>query len=196
MELLCLHLEAPCLQQFIFFQMLFWSLFGELFFSLRSCKSLSVIFHVSQGIFYDIWREFCGIFSDPQRQGSNIAGNISEYFRKKFVAQNNYFVPKFALQTCHFNFLLADGPSLGNRFLSSAGVGRVVHLPVRMPNPSPTLDKNLAPMGPGILSSIGVEVWRKAPDAFPDSNATLDTCQSAILYLQWSFSACSGMMCV
>ena len=41
---------------------------------------------------------------------------------------------------------------------------------VWVPNPSPTLDKNLASMGPGILSSIGVGVWRKAPEAFPDSN--------------------------
>ena len=60
-------------------------------------------------------------------------------------------------------------------------LGRVVDLPIRMTNPSPTLDKNLASMGPGILSSIGVGVWRKAPDAFADSNATLDTCQSVIL---------------
>ena len=53
-------------------------------------------------------------------------------------------------------------------------------LPIRIPNPSPTLDKNLASMGPGILSSIGVGVWRKAPEAFPDSNTTLDTFQSAM----------------
>ena len=56
---------------------------------------------------------------------------------------------------------------------------RVVDLPIRIPNPSPTLDKNLAPMGPGILSSIGVGDWRKAPAACPDSNTTLDTFQSA-----------------
>ena len=54
-------------------------------------------------------------------------------------------------------------------------------LPIRMPNPSPTLDKNLASMGPGILSSIGVGVWRKAPEAFPGSNTTLDTFLSAKL---------------
>ena len=54
-------------------------------------------------------------------------------------------------------------------------------LPIRMPNRSSTLDKNLASMGPGILSSIGVWVWRKAPEAFPDSNTTLDTFQSAII---------------
>ena len=48
------------------------------------------------------------------------------------------------------------------------------------PNPSPTLDKNLdlASMGPGMLSSIGVGIWRKAPQTFPDSNTTLDTFQS------------------
>ena len=45
--------------------------------------------------------------------------------------------------------------------------------------PSPTLDKNPACIGPGILSSIGVGVWRKAPEEFPNSYATLDTCQSA-----------------
>ena len=54
-------------------------------------------------------------------------------------------------------------------------------LPIRMPNPTSTLDKNLASMGPGILSSIGVGVWRKAPEAFPGSNTTVDTFQSAIL---------------
>ena len=31
---------------------------------------------------------------------------------------------------------------------------------------------------PGILSSIGVGVWRKAPETFPDSNTTLDTFRS------------------
>ena len=49
-----------------------------------------------------------------------------------------------------------------------------------MPHPSPTLDKNLAPMGPGILSGVGVGVWRNRSGAFPDSNAMLDTCQSAM----------------
>ena len=39
---------------------------------------------------------------------------------------------------------------------------------------------NLASIGPGILSSVGVGVWGKAPEAFPDSNTTLDTCQSAM----------------
>ena len=35
-------------------------------------------------------------------------------------------------------------------------------------------------MGPGILSSLGVGVWRKAPETFRDSNTTLETDQSAI----------------
>ena len=39
--------------------------------------------------------------------------------------------------------------------------------------------KNLESMAPGILSSIGAGVWRKAPEAFRDSGATLDTFQSA-----------------
>ena len=66
----------------------------------------------------------------------------------------------------------------GNRFLSSAGVEKSCVLPIRLPNPSPTLDKNLASIGPGILSCIGAGVWRKAPEAFADSNTTLDTFQS------------------
>ena len=68
---------------------------------------------------------------------------------------------------------------LGSRLYPVRVLGRVVDLPRRMPNPSPTLDKNLASMGPGILSSIGVGVWRKAPEAFPGPNTTLDIFQSA-----------------
>ena len=72
-------------------------------------------------------------------------------------------------------------------------LGRFVDLPIRMPNPSSTLDKNLASMGPGILSSIGVGVWRKAPEAFPGSNTTLDTFQSRIekknLFLRFPWPA-------
>ena len=60
---------------------------------------------------------------------------------------------------------------------------------IRVPNPSPTLDKNLASMGLGILSSIGVGVWSKAPEAFPDSNTTLDTFQSASIIFRPSLTA-------
>ena len=52
--------------------------------------------------------------------------------------------------------------------------------PMRLPDPSPVLDKILVPIGPGILSSTGAEVWRKAPMAFPDSNSLLDKFHSAI----------------
>ena len=51
---------------------------------------------------------------------------------------------------------------------------------MRLPDPSPVLDKNHAPMGPEILSSTGAGVWRKAPMAFPDSSSVLDKCQFAI----------------
>ena len=64
-------------------------------------------------------------------------------------------------------------------FFCSAGVGKSCVIHIR-PNPSPALDKTLASMGPGILSSTGVGVWKKAPEAFPDSNTTLDTFQSAM----------------
>ena len=68
---------------------------------------------------------------------------------------------------------------MGNRFISSAGVGKSCVLPIRVPNPSPTLDKYLASMGPGILSSIGVGVWRKAPEAFPQHcTGYISVCES------------------
>ena len=51
---------------------------------------------------------------------------------------------------------------------------RTCALPMRLPNPSPVLDKLLAPIGPEILSSLG-----KAPMAFPDSSSVLDKFQSA-----------------
>ena len=73
----------------------------------------------------------------------------------------------------------AENQGWGIDFYPVRVLGRIVDLPMRMPNPSPTLDKNLASMGPGILSSIEAGVWRKAPEAFPDSNTTLDTFQSA-----------------
>ena len=50
---------------------------------------------------------------------------------------------------------------------------------MRLPNPSPVLDKNRAPMGPEILSGTGAGVWRKAPVAFPNSSSVLDEFQSA-----------------
>ena len=50
---------------------------------------------------------------------------------------------------------------------------------MRVPNPSPVLVNNPAPMGPDILSSTGAGVWRKAPNAFPDSSSVLDKFQSA-----------------
>ena len=69
---------------------------------------------------------------------------------------------------------------LGDRFLSSAGVGGNCARCMRLADPSPVLDKNLGPMGPEILSSTGAGVWRKAPLAFPDSSSVLDKFQSAI----------------
>ena len=50
---------------------------------------------------------------------------------------------------------------------------------MRLPDPSPVLEKNRAPMGPEILSSTGAGVWRKAPMAFSDSSSVLDRFQSA-----------------
>ena len=64
-------------------------------------------------------------------------------------------------------------------FIHSAGAGGNCTRPMRLPDPSPALDKNRAPMGPEILSSAGAGVWRKAPMAFPNSSSVLDKFQSA-----------------
>ena len=65
---------------------------------------------------------------------------------------------------------------MGNRSLSSVGVGKRCVLPIRVPNPSPTLEiRILHPWVQEFCPVIGVEVWRKAPEEFPDSNTTLDT---------------------
>ena len=57
---------------------------------------------------------------------------------------------------------------MGDRFLST---GQNCALPMRVPNSSPVLDKNRAPMGPDVLSSAGAGVKGKAPKAFPDSSS-------------------------
>ena len=59
---------------------------------------------------------------------------------------------------------------------------------MRLPDPSPVLDKNRAPMGPDILSSAGAGVWRKAPIAFPDSSSVLDTFHSETVICFFFFS--------
>ena len=59
---------------------------------------------------------------------------------------------------------------------------------------SPVLDKNLAPMGPEILSSTGAGVWRKAPRAFPDSSSVLDKFQSAS-YIRGPRNSAFGKPC-
>ena len=78
-----------------------------------------------------------------------------------------------------------------DRYLSSAGAGGNCARPMRLPDPSPVLDKNRAPMGPEILSSTGAGVWRKAPMAFPDSSSVLDKCQSVIFAYSWKLPAYS-----
>ena len=67
---------------------------------------------------------------------------------------------------------------MGDRFVSSAGTGKNCALSMRLPNSSPVLGKNLAPMGSEILSSTGACVW-KPPNAFSDSSSVLDEFQSA-----------------
>ena len=76
--------------------------------------------------------------------------------------------------------ICAQDLGMGDRFLSVAGAGGNCACPMRLPDPSPVLDKNCAPMGPEILSSTEAGVWRKAPMAFPDCSSVLDEFQSAM----------------
>ena len=51
-------------------------------------------------------------------------------------------------------------------FCPALVLGRIADLSMRVPNPSPILDKSCAPMGPEILSSTGAGVWRMALEGF------------------------------
>ena len=82
---------------------------------------------------------------------------------------------------------------MGDQFLSSAGAGGNYARPMRLPDPSPVLDKNRAPMGPEILSSTGAGVWRKAPMAFPDSSSVLDKFQAARKRRAWAIAVMRGL---
>ena len=73
-------------------------------------------------------------------------------------------------------------------FLSSAGAGGNCARPMRLPDSSPVLDKNRAPMGPEFLSSTGAGVWRQASMAFPDSSSVVDKFQSAMKVLLFEAS--------
>ena len=71
---------------------------------------------------------------------------------------------------------------MGDQFLSGADTGKNCALSMRLPNPSPKVDKSRAStgcMGPEILSRTVAGVWRKAPKGFLDSNSVLDKFQSA-----------------
>ena len=61
---------------------------------------------------------------------------------------------------------------------------------MRLPDPSPVLDKYCAPAGSVLLSSTGAGVWRKAPMAFSDSSSALDKFQSANFTYNWSEKVC------
>ena len=80
-----------------------------------------------------------------------------------------------------FGAIFAQSTIGAKSITSSAGTGKNCALSMRVPIPSPALDKNRAPVGPEILSSTGAGVWRKAFKGNPDSRSVLDKFQSAIL---------------
>ena len=75
-------------------------------------------------------------------------------------------------------------PIWGTDFYPALVLGRIalsLSLCMRVPNPSPVLDKTRAPMGPEFLSSTGAGVCRKAPKGFPDSSSVLDKFRSVTI---------------
>ena len=136
-----------------------------------TCFNATMGLEISSSPWAGVWIKAPGAFP-----GSSPVLDIKACLRFKSMFVN--FSPQLSSILVWVNLVGTLTPTyMGNRFLSSEGVGKNCVLPMRVPNPSPTLDKNLASMGPGIISSIGVGVWRKAPEAFPDSNTTLDTFQ-------------------
>ena len=111
-------------------------------------------------LFREIRANFCLLPCDTSQEPN---GNCSE----KLVQMNFFILGGLFL-----------GGFLVDRFLSSAGAGGNCARPMRLPDPSPVLDKNRAPISPEILSNTGAGVWRKAPMAFPDCNSVLDKFQS------------------
>ena len=84
-------------------------------FSLRSCRSSSVdFFYFSQGnwkIWWEIWREFSGIFLTHRTKAQKFRGKFRSIFRKKIRGSKKIFRAKFTLQTCHLKFIV-DNPNI------------------------------------------------------------------------------------
>ena len=128
--------------------------------------------------FRTCWRPFLVLVSQtPRPRGRGrplllmiLGGGVGGCWGVAFVKARQINSPGFS-----FTFAF-----VGDRFLSSAGAGGNCARSMKLPDPSPVLDKNRAPVGPEILSSTGAGVWKEAPMAFPDSSSVLDKFQSAI----------------
>ena len=72
----------------------------EEMFSLRPCRSSSVIFLLILG--REIWREFCaGFFLTRTIKAQTIRGKFRIIFREKICASKKIFLANFVLQNCH-----------------------------------------------------------------------------------------------
>ena len=49
-------------------------------------KLVGELFIFGREILWEIWWEFCGIFSDPQKKGSNNSGKFRSIFRERLRA--------------------------------------------------------------------------------------------------------------
>ena len=73
-------------------------------FSLRSCRSSSVILIFERGICWESWQGICRIFFRIQKiKAQTIRRKIRSIFREKIRALEKIFRANFVLQTCHPN---------------------------------------------------------------------------------------------
>ena len=95
-----------------------WNEVGDVF-SLRSCRSSSVIFFwFFAGKFGKFGRNFggsfAGFFLTHRIKAQKFRGKFRGIFRKKIRSSNKIFRAKFTLQTCHLNDVLFAGVLRGN----------------------------------------------------------------------------------
>ena len=107
-----------------------------------------------------------GVQPFPSISLSLSGGLLGTFASQKKTWHSEQMLVCVCVCVCVFVCVCVKNASVGDRFLSSAGAGENCVRPMRLPDPSPVLDKNCAHMGPEILSSTKAGVWRRAPMAF------------------------------
>ena len=107
-------------------------LYWIIFFSLRSCRSLSVIYFFCWEILCELWREFGGIFQTHRIKGLTFVETFRTIFRKKFRSSKKGFVPT---SLCRRRATLQIS-GCDNRILGLVAISAPKQL-FKLPSPSP-----------------------------------------------------------